>query len=46
MNLIRTIRNWRSYRQTVDELGRLSNRQLADVGVRRDEIPSLARRGL
>ena len=29
MNLIRNYRNWRRYRETVTELGRLSNRQLS-----------------
>jgi aspartate/glutamate racemase len=37
MNLIRNYRNWRVYRETVTELGRLSNRQLHDLGIVRDE---------
>ena len=40
MNLIRNYRNWRVYRDTVNELGRLSNRQLHDLGIIRDEIKS------
>jgi len=28
MNLIRNYRNWRVYRETVTELGRLSNRHM------------------
>ena len=32
MNLIRNYRNWRTYRATVNELGRLSDRGLEDLG--------------
>ncbi|TIN22501.1 MAG: DUF1127 domain-containing protein [Mesorhizobium sp.] len=46
MNLIRNYRNWRVYRETVTELGRLSNRQLHDLGIVRDEIKIVARRGI
>lgn len=44
MNLIRNYRNWRAYRDTVTELDRLSNRQLHDLGIVRDEIRTVARR--
>ena len=44
MNLIRNYRNWRVYRDTVTELGRLSNRQLHDLGIVRDEIKIVARK--
>jgi uncharacterized protein YjiS (DUF1127 family) len=44
MNLIRSYRNWRSYRRTVSELGRLSNRQLDDVGISRFEIEQIVRK--
>lgn len=44
MNLIRSYRNWRSYRKTVNELDRLSNRQLDDVGISRYEIELIARK--
>jgi uncharacterized protein YjiS (DUF1127 family) len=44
MNLIRNYRNWRAYRDTVSELGRLSNRQLHDLGIIRDEIKTVARK--
>ncbi|MGP2492700.1 DUF1127 domain-containing protein [Mesorhizobium sp. PUT5] len=43
MNLIRNYRNWRAYRDTVNELGRLSNRQLDDLGIKRSEIKQIAR---
>jgi uncharacterized protein YjiS (DUF1127 family) len=46
MNLIRNYRNWRRYRQTVNELNRLSNRELNDLGITRGDIPFVARRSL
>lgn len=46
MNLIRNYRNWRVYRETVTELGRLSNRQLHDLGIVRDEIKIVARKAV
>lgn len=46
MNLIRNYRNWRVYRSTVTELGRLSNRQLLDLGIVRDEIKTVARKAI
>ncbi|CAM5610448.1 DUF1127 domain-containing protein [Mesorhizobium sp. UC22_110] len=44
MNLIRSYRNWRAYRDTVEQLGRLSNRQLEDIGLFRMEIKQAARK--
>jgi uncharacterized protein YjiS (DUF1127 family) len=44
MNLIRNYRNWRRYRETVSELDRLSNRELADLGIARGDIPFVARK--
>ncbi|HMM63626.1 MAG: DUF1127 domain-containing protein [Mesorhizobium sp.] len=46
MSLIRNYRNWRAYRDTVNELGRLSNRQLDDLGINRSEIKQIARRAV
>ncbi|MBZ9726275.1 DUF1127 domain-containing protein [Mesorhizobium sp. CO1-1-11] len=46
MNLMRNYRNWRVYRETVTELGRLSNRQLHDLGIVRDEIKIIARQAI
>ena len=43
MNLIRNYRNWRRYRDTVNELSRLSTRELNDLGIIRSEIPGIAR---
>lgn len=46
MNLIRTFRDWRAYRATVDELGRLSDRQLLDLGINRGNIEAVARKAV
>ena len=46
MNIMRNYRNWRRYRVTVTELGRLSNRELSDLGIVRSEIPAVARRAV
>ncbi|KAA0694535.1 DUF1127 domain-containing protein [Neorhizobium sp. P12A] len=43
MSLARSINNWRKYRKTVEELGRMSNRSLHDLGINRDEIRDVAR---
>ena len=46
MNLIRNYRNWRRYRDTVNELSRLSTRELNDLGLTKSDIPGVARRAL
>lgn len=43
MNIARSINNWRKYRQTVTELGRMSNRELRDLGIERGDIDRVAR---
>ncbi len=43
MNITRSLNNWRKYRQTVNELGRMSNRELRDMGINRSDITSIAR---
>lgn len=45
MNILRNYRNWRRYRDTVNELSRLSNRELTDLGITRSEIAAVATRG-
>ena len=45
MNMIRNYRNWRRYRETVNELSRLSNRELNDLGITRSDIATVAARG-
>ncbi len=43
MNVARTLNNWRKYRQTVAELGRMSTRELNDLGIERNSIRRVAR---
>ena len=43
MNLFSTYRNWRNYKVTIDELSRLSNRSLADIGMKRGDIRKVSR---
>ena len=43
MNLSRSYSTWRKYRQTVNELNRMSNRELADLGIARTDIQTIAR---
>lgn len=43
MNFSRALNNWRKYRQTVTELGRMSDRELRDLGIGREEIRRVAR---
>lgn len=42
MNFVRNLQQYRRYRQTVKELSRLSSRELADIGITRCDIPSVA----
>ena len=41
--LVTTYKAWRRYRQTYNELMRLSARDLADLGIDRTEIAAVAR---
>jgi uncharacterized protein YjiS (DUF1127 family) len=43
MNIARSFNNWRKYRQTVAELGRMSTRELNDLGIGRGDIHNIAR---
>lgn len=43
MDLAKSYKNWRTYRNTVAELDRLSNRDLADLGISRSDIRRVAR---
>lgn len=43
MNIARSFNNWRKFRQTVNELGRMSNRELHDLGIHRSEIRRVAK---
>ena len=46
MNVARSFNNWRKYRQTVSELGRMSSRELQDLGISRADIQSVARQSV
>jgi Uncharacterized conserved small protein len=46
MSFIRSFANWRRYRETCWELGKLSERELSDIGLTRSSIPVIARRAL
>jgi len=41
-NLIRLYRAWRNYERSMSELTRLDDRELADIGISRAEIPAVA----
>jgi uncharacterized protein YjiS (DUF1127 family) len=43
MNVAHSFNNWRKYRRTVSELGRMSNRKLNDLGIERSDIQRIAR---
>ena len=46
MNMARSFNNWRKYRQTVNELGRMSDRELSDLGIGRGDIAYVARQAV
>jgi uncharacterized protein YjiS (DUF1127 family) len=46
MNVARTFNNWRKYRQTRNELARMSDRELSDIGVNRADIARIARQAI
>jgi len=41
-NLVHSFRVWRRYSESVRELSRLGDRELADIGISRSEITSIA----
>jgi uncharacterized protein YjiS (DUF1127 family) len=41
--LIRYVRTWRQYGEAVRELSNLNDRELADLGITRADIPHVAR---
>ncbi|MGE7368511.1 DUF1127 domain-containing protein [Neorhizobium sp. NPDC001467] len=43
MNVVRTLNNWRKFRQTKSELDRMSSRELRDLGIERHDIRRFAR---
>jgi uncharacterized protein YjiS (DUF1127 family) len=44
MDLQKSYKNWRAYRNTVAELSQLSDRDLSDMGVARGDIYAVARK--
>ncbi len=46
MGIINNFRNWRRYRNTVNELSRLSTHELNDLGISRYDIQAVARKAL
>jgi len=43
MNIAQKLTTWRKYRETVKELGRMSDRELSDLGIGRADIRRVAR---
>jgi uncharacterized protein YjiS (DUF1127 family) len=41
-NIIRIVRAWKRYHQSLSELNRLGDRELADIGISRSDIPRVA----
>ena len=40
--LIRFIQEWKRYNRSLNELSRLGDRELADIGISRPDIPRVA----
>ena len=43
MNLVKNFKQWREYRATCQELARLTQRELSDLGIDRADITKVAR---
>jgi uncharacterized protein YjiS (DUF1127 family) len=41
-HIVRFIREWKRYNQSLNELNRLGDRELADIGISRSDIPRVA----
>lgn len=41
-HLVGVYRQWRRYNQSLRELNRLGDRELADIGISRSDIPRIA----
>jgi uncharacterized protein YjiS (DUF1127 family) len=46
MNIIASYKTWRKFRETYNELSRLNNRELADLGIHRGEIERVAKQAV
>ena len=42
VTLVRFIQDWKRYKRSLSELNRLGDRELADIGISRSDIPRLA----
>lgn len=42
LHIISVYRQWRRYSQSLSELNRLGDRELADIGISRGDIPRVA----
>jgi uncharacterized protein YjiS (DUF1127 family) len=40
--LVRFIQEWKRYNKSINELSRLGDRELADIGISRSDIPRIA----
>lgn len=40
--IVRFLREWKRYNQSLNELNRLGDRELADIGISRCDIPRVA----
>jgi len=43
MNIAQKLSTWRKYRETINELGRMTDRELSDLGIGRADIRRVAR---
>lgn len=41
-SLIRLLHQWKQYNRSLNELSRLGDRELADIGINRSDIPTVA----
>jgi uncharacterized protein YjiS (DUF1127 family) len=41
-SIVRFVREWKRYNNSVSELSRLGDRELADIGISRSDIPRVA----
>ncbi|HWV54833.1 DUF1127 domain-containing protein [Pseudorhodoplanes sp.] len=41
-HFVRFLRQWRAYGNSLQELSRLGDRELADIGISRSDIPRIA----
>lgn len=46
MSMARNFNSWMKYRQTVSELNRMNSRELADLGINREDIRNIARKAV